>query len=300
MGTPAYARVILSRLPRHEVLVVTNPDVRVGRRQILTPSETAQYAEEFGYPVVKPDRLRDVQEQLTRYASDYILTAAYGKILPPWLLALPRFGAYNLHASLLPRWRGANPIAWAIRAGDTETGVTLMEMDRGLDTGPVVGQRRVTIEDQDTTGSLTEKLAQTAAELWLAYWDSAALGALGSQPQDSVGVTWAPKFGPEEQQIDWHQTALNIERWIRSMSPDPGTYTKLHDRRIKILSARVATEDGLEPGVAILRGNQWIVGTGSGTLDIGVIQPAGRRPMTPGDYMRGLRMTEVARFQWGR
>lgn len=296
MGTPEYAAIILEGLAaRSDVLlrVVTKPDVPVGRKQILTPSTVARRAETLGLFVDKPWRLGDFQEKWRSYAPDLIVTAAYGRLLPGWLLALPVRGAYNLHASLLPRWRGANPIAWAIRAGDRETGVTLMAMDEGMDTGPIVSHAAIPILPHDTTGSLTVRLARLARDLLMDQWPRLVSGPPPLTPQPGDGMTLAPKFRPEDAHIDWSLSATAIERLIRSMTPEPGAYTMADGIRIKILSAH--PEAGtLAPGWAVAEGkDRWKVGTGEGVLIVQEVQPAGRRPMSAGDFLRGRRLMDA-------
>lgn len=292
MGTPEYARRILERIwsAKDQWLVVTKPDRPVGRRQAMTPSTLAVWADEHRLTVVKPERLKDYRELWTHFHPDWILTAAYGRILPPWVLQLPRWGAFNLHASLLPRWRGANPIAWAIRSGDSVTGVTLMAMDSGVDTGAIVAMAESPIEPHDTTGTLTDRLAEAAAQLWLTTRQQWGDGPWPSYPQPDEGVTLAPKFDRQAGHLDWQQSARELEAWVRSMTPEPGAYTMLDHDRIKILEAEAldAPADG-EPGSAVLSRDLWRVATGAGTLLVGRIHPAGRRPMSPGEFVRGRR-----------
>lgn len=295
MGTPRYAADILEALTQVgdlEIRVVTKPDVAVGRRKVLSQSVVALKAHELGWEVDKPYALRDLREDWTQFSPDLIVTAAYGKILPPWVLALPRYGAFNLHASLLPRWRGPNPIAWAIRSGDEVTGVTLMLMDQGVDTGPIVAADPVVIEPNDTTGSLTTRLAKVAGQLLVAQWGNLIPGPAKIHSQPQAGACHAPKFSIEDARINWSEDSQTIVRLIRSMSPDPGAYTTSQEHRIKILEASVMQGTGTV-AMATLDKNHWIVGTGMGQVRIPLIQPAGRKPMTPGDYMRGQRLTSV-------
>ncbi|NMP22403.1 methionyl-tRNA formyltransferase [Sulfobacillus harzensis] len=292
MGTPEYARRILERIyqPDDQYLVVTKPDMPVGRRQILTPSPVAVWAEAQNLPVMKPVKLKDFRGAWESFKPDWILTAAYGRILPPWLLALPRVGAYNLHASLLPRWRGANPVAWAILSEDSVTGVTLMAMDEGMDTGPIVATATTAIGPEDTTGSLTLRLAELGAALWLETRDRYGVSRFPSIPQDEAGRCLAPKFDRTAGRMRWDETAHALDAQVRSMTPEPGAYTMLGDLRIKILAARAqgATGSGT-PGTAHLDGEDWTVQTGEGILRVSRIQPAGRRIMSPGEFVRGRR-----------
>lgn len=289
MGTPEYARVILEGLMDTGALirVVTRPDSRTGRKQFWTASRVGAFAMARGLVVDKPYRLKDFRAIWQAFEPDLIVTAAYGRILPAWALDLPKKGAFNLHASLLPRWRGANPIAWAIRAGDSVSGVTLMGMDQGMDTGPIVATQSMAIDERDTTETLTEKLARAARELLLNNWSSLIAGNVRMVPQPDQGETYAAKFALQEAKISWRESARVIDRHIRSMSPEPGAYTMANGLRLKILSARVAPGRD-EPGRATLQGNAWYVGTLEDVMVIDRIQPAGRKPMSPGDFVRGL------------
>ncbi len=290
MGTPGYAQRILARVwdCGDTLLVVTKPDMPQGRQRHLAPSTVAQWAQDHGLDVVKPYRLQELRSQVDGFRPDYILTAAYGRILPRWLFELPRFGSYNLHASLLPRWRGPNPVAWAILAQDVETGVTLMHMDEGVDTGPIVNQWRCPITPDDTTASLTEKLADLASGLWMDAMSKWGLTVFPAKAQPEDGVTFASKFDRDAGHVDWTRSARSLDAHIRSMTPDPGAYTIWRDVRLKIWRARVQTmEERWSAGEAILDGSDWLVGTGLGVLRISTIQPAGGRPMSPADYVRG-------------
>jgi len=301
-GTPLYAQVIAAglyrRFPGDQWRVVTKPDKPQGRKRVLTPSTVAQWAAEEGLPVDKPGRWQDFWPIWAAFQPDWIVTAAYGRILPDTVLQLARWGAYNLHASLLPRWRGPNPIAWAIRAGDEVTGVTLMAMDTGVDTGPIVLQERVPIDSTDTRDTLTVKLAESGIRVFSEARQLYGDGPWPADPQPSTGVTMAPKFQDHESRIVWHEPALVIDRLIRSMSAEPGAYTIWEDQRIKILAAEpVAKAAEGRFGRAILDGNDWLVTTGDGYLRVRQIHPAGKRPMTPGDFLRGRRDKGLVIFQ---
>ncbi len=296
MGTPLYAVPVLRtlvHLPQVDaVLVITRPPAPRGRGGRPAPSPVAEAADALGLPVWTPRRLGPATEaRLARWAPDVALTAAYGLILPPTVLARFRGGAYNLHASLLPRWRGANPIAWAIRAGDAESGVSLMQMDAGVDTGPVAAQIRVAVAPDDTTGTLTARLAEAAAALWADHWAALRTGGLVAMPQEGPPCS-APKDPPGAGRLDFQAPADTVARLIRSMLPDPGPHTMAGPVRIKVLKARVDTsvvKGGPGTIVRPARGTEeWVVACGSQTaLRIQQIQPAGRRPMSPGAFDRG-------------
>lgn len=295
MGTPTYARTVLERIwdAEQQWMVVTKPDSPQGRRHRLTPSPVAEWALDHRVALLRPTRLAEIRSELAGFNPEIIVTAAFGLLLPGWLLALPPRGAYNLHASLLPRWRGANPIAWAIRSGDAVTGVTLMRMDVGLDTGPIVATTAVPIGPEDTTGTLTEKLARAAARLWNETWRAYPRGAWPTTPQPDDGICWAPKFTADEAHLRWDDTAEAIHCWVRSLLPDPGPYVWWEGVRVKILRTEVLPHTDGPAGWVHLEGDQAVVGCQSGSLRIWEIQPSGRRPMAPGDFVRGLRSSRT-------
>lgn len=290
MGTPRYALPTLEALWRggHEVLVVTRPDAPRGRGRRLEPSPVRAWAEAHGLSVLTPSRMdSDVVRTLADFRPTALVTAAFGLILPPAVLALAPHGAYNVHASLLPRWRGPNPVAWAIRAGDGITGVTLMAMDAGVDTGPIVAQRAEAIRPDDTTGTLTERLARIGGELVAAHLPRLAEGPLPARAQPQEG-TRAPKFRPEEARVDFGEPAWAVSARIRSMLPEPGPYTTVGGVRVILLDA-VVEASVQEPGTIRQEGETWIIGCGIGSVRVTRIRPAGRREMTPAAFARGLR-----------
>lgn len=292
MGTPDYARTILQHIWRAEdqILVVTKPDRPQGRGRQMTASSVAEWANAQHLTVYKPERMKDGRVTFEEFRPDWILTAAYGKILPRWLLALPRLGAYNLHASLLPRWRGPNPIAWAIRAQDRTTGVTLMAMDEGIDTGPIVSQKAMPIGEHDDVESLTERLAVAAADLWNETRAAYGEASFELHSQSEQGITYAEKFTAEAGRIDWTVPAERVGAVIRSVLPSPGAYSFFQGVRMNIVAAR--PEPGMVeggPGTIVPDGQDWLVAAGTGRVRITIIRPAGKRAMSPADYVRGLR-----------
>jgi methionyl-tRNA formyltransferase len=296
MGTPEYAVRVLEGLRRvvsdEEIWVVTQPDAPTGRRHRVQPSAVARYAIEHGLRLDRPLKLSSARQSWVAYAPDVIVTAAYGRILPPWLLSLPR-RAINLHASLLPRWRGPNPIFWSIYAGDSETGVTLMEMRAGIDDGPIVAQRAVAISESDTLSTLTERLADIAALLLVETWPDLFLRAAVEQSDE--GITYAPKISREMARIDWTRTAEEEARRIRSMAETPGAYTMWDDRRLRGAPAGVR-RGTLEPGQIMMEGENWVVGCGQDVLVLTKVQPEGKRWMTPAAFVRGLRTPRPERL----
>ena len=228
-------------------------------------------------------------------APDACPVVAYGGLVPADLLSAPTHGWINLHFSLLPAWRGAAPVPWAIRAGDSVTGVSVFRIEEGLDTGPVYAQRSSEIGDRDTAGDLLERLARIGADLLVSTLDAIASGTATAVPQSSVGVSTAPRLRSEDARIDWRQAARTLDRFVRAMTPAPGAWTTLEGpgqesaRRLMVGPVLHAGGAELPPGeVRLVDGAVW-VGTGSTAVQLGLVQPAGRRSMHAGDWLRGLR-----------
>jgi methionyl-tRNA formyltransferase len=286
MGSPEYAIPSLTALhARHEVvLVVTQPDRRQGRGRKLSAPPAKRKALELGLPVWQPTTLRSAKavERLRETRADVYVTAAIGLLLPEQVLAIPPHKTLNLHASLLPRWRGSAPVALAILHGDAETGVTLMQTDPGIDTGPIVAQVRCPIGADDTTASLTERLAQAGAALLVETLPRWLAGEIEPQPQPTEGVTYARRLTKDDGQIDWTQPADYIARMLRAYDPWPGAYTAYEGKRLRILRARALLEWGSDerPGTVLtLDDGQIVVATGQGALVLNEIQLAGKKAM---------------------
>ena len=298
MGTPQFAVPSLENLVHNQVNVVavyTQPDKPAGRGRILNPSPAKRAAQALGLPVVQPSSLKeaDAVAQLAELHPEVIVVVAFGQILPQAVLDIPNYGCVNIHPSLLPRFRGASPVAAAIMAGDEVTGVSIMLLDAGMDTGPVLLRENVPISPQDTTGSLTEKLSLVAAQLLpdvLARW---ARGDIFPQPQSEDGATYSAQITKEEGEIDWHISAVDIGRRVRAFNPWPGCYTRWRGRQIKIMQAvPLAGEGVLEVGqVVTLHGKQATFGvcTGGGVLGVLQVQLEGKRPMAADEFLRGQR-----------
>jgi len=225
-----------------------------------------------------------------------MVVVAYGLILPPPALQAARHGAINVHASLLPRWRGAAPIQRAVLAGDAETGVSIMQMDAGLDTGPVFAERRIAIGPDDDTGTLHDKLAELGADLLVGVLDDIAAGRAQARPQGDAGATYAKKIDKAETQLRWEQSAAELERAVRAFRPTPGAVMRLADDSIKVWRARVVPGSG-EPGVVLAQGESLHIACGTDALAIDELQPAGGRRMRVADFARGRRLAPGARFQ---
>ncbi len=298
-GTPPFAAAALNALADagHDiVLVLTQPDRPAGRGMKLAASAVKQAALARGLPLAQPASLKrpDAQAELRAADADIMVVAAYGLILPQAVLDLPRFGCLNIHASLLPRWRGAAPIQRAILAGDTETGITIMQMDAGLDTGAMLAKTPVPILATDTAASLHDTLAAAGAGAIVEAL--ANYPALVPQPQDDAQATYAAKLGKEEARLDWRQPADLLARAVRAYNPAPGAWTLLDGEPLKIWSAQAGTdplpaeagENTNAPG-EVLRADadRLIVACGSGTLALQVVQPAGSKRMSAAAFLAG-------------
>jgi methionyl-tRNA formyltransferase len=290
IGVPTLRALLNSE---HEVVaVVTQPDKPVGREQRIEspPIKKALIgrARPPGTPIFQPARIKDPQtiEEIRGLTPDVIVVVAYGQILPRDVLEISRRACLNLHASLLPRWRGAAPIQAAIAAGDCETGVTVMYMDEGLDTGEILLQRSVEILPNDTGESLHDRLAQIAPEALLESLRLLASGNAPRIPQDNARATYAPKLKREHGLIDWSESAEAIERRIRAYNPWPGAFMKLDRQNLKIFSASVVDLTG-QPGEVLRSDEDLIVATGKGALSLAEVQLEGKRRMTAAEFLRG-------------
>lgn len=304
MGTPQFAVAALRALAEagHEIVgVVARTDKPAGRGKHLVAPPVKLAAQELGLPVFQPKRVRDAEfiAQLQTLNPEAIVVAAYGQILPKEILSSPKFGCINIHASLLPSYRGAAPINWAIIQGEQETGVTIMQMDEGMDTGAILLQERIVIGPQDTAGSLTEKLSLLGARIIVEALPLIASGKLIPVAQNSSQATMAPLLKKENGLIDWTISALEIHNRVRGFSPWPGAYSFLDGKLIKILATE-AVDGQAEPGALSENGKGVLeAGTGKGLLRILNIQPEGKKPMTGAEFLRGHRV-EGTKFDVSR
>ncbi len=293
MGSPDFAVPALKALAQHYpvVGVVTQPDRPAGRGRTLKPPAVKEAALLLGLPIIQPEKLRqpEAMQQLRDWAPDLIVVAAFGQILRLELLDLPKFGCINIHGSLLPRWRGAAPIQAAILAGDVETGVTIMKMDPGVDTGPFLSRRYIPISPDDTAGTLFEKLAPLGAELLLETLPRYLSGELQPQPQPAEGVTYAPMLKKEDGLLDFSQPAIALERRVRAFTPWPGTWFEWKGAPLKVLRARVGAQKSPGAGSRFIVDGYPAIGTGEGLLILEEIQPAGKKPMSGKAYLAGTR-----------
>jgi len=293
-GTPEFAVPALQALidSSHQVVAVyTQPDRPAGRGRKLTPSPVKGLALEHGIPVEQPERLKapEVQERLRAYGPDVMVVAAYGLILPRAVLEIPKFGCLNIHASLLPRWRGAAPIQRAILAGDTETGVTLMQMAPGLDTGDMLFKSHTPIGPGDTAQDLHDRLAAQGAGLLMECLDALLGGRLQPQPQDDAQACYAAKLSKAEAELDWFLSAAVLDRQVRAFNPWPVAFTRLEDETLRIWAARpVASAVTATPGTVVAEGPEGIdVAAGEGLLRLTRIQFPGGKPLTAAQVIAG-------------
>jgi methionyl-tRNA formyltransferase len=302
MGTPEFAVPSLRALieaPEHEVVgVITQPDRPVGRGQVLTPSPVKQLALEHGIPVFQPAKMKVPETAATfaAFAPDVAVVAAYGRILTPTLLAVPKHGCINVHASLLPRWRGAAPIAYAIWKGDAETGVGIMRMEEGLDTGPVYAEARLSIEGDDTTASLTPKLADLGARTLLQTLPKILDGKLAATPQAAAGITHAPPLAKTDGSLDLRYPAAELERQVRAMTPWPGARILLGGHPVAIGKARRVDAAGASGLVLRADKNGVVVACGHDALVLEEVQLPGKRMMPAAAWVVGRGIIAGASF----
>jgi methionyl-tRNA formyltransferase len=298
-GTPEFAVPTLralSQSPHRLVGVLTQPDRPAGRGRTLTASPVKGLALELGLPLAQPATLKGETDRadLAAWAADVLVVVAYGLILPRAALAIPRLGCINVHASLLPRWRGAAPVQRAILAGDARTGITIMQMEPGLDTGPILTLRSIELTGQETAGEVLNRLAQVGAELLTETLAALEAGTETPVKQSDTGATYASKIEKRESVIDWAQSAQHIGRQVRAFNPSPVAQTLWDGQPLRIWRARAIAPASVptEPGRVLgLIGEQLIVQCGAGALAIEQLQPAGRRVMSALEFARGRTTT---------
>ncbi|MBW8729645.1 MAG: methionyl-tRNA formyltransferase [Terrabacter sp.] len=300
-GTPEAAVPSLDAVASssHElVAVVTRPDAPSGRGRRLEASPVRRRAEELGIPVLTPTRVKDPDfiDALTALAPDACPVVAYGNLIPPDALAIPRLGWINLHFSLLPAWRGAAPVQHAIMAGDEVTGASTFVIERGLDTGPVLGVMTETIRPTDTAGDVLRRLSTAGAGLLVATLDGLESGDLVAVPQPSEGVSLAPKIEVDDARIVWTRPATAVDRLIRGCTPAPGAWTTFRGERLKVSPVSLADAgevpgtDALGAGTLLVTKQAVFVGTGTGPVRLGTVQAHGKKPMAAADWARGTRI----------
>ncbi len=287
MGTPDFSVEVLQALhgAGHEIVAVySQPPRRAGRGKKERPSPVQKCAEGLGLPVLTPLNFKDETDRATfdAHKADVAVVVAYGLILPQAVLDIPRRGCLNIHASLLPRWRGAAPIQRAIMAGDAKTGVCIMQMEAGLDTGPVIARRETRISVEDTAASLHDRLAGIGAALIV---DVLAVEKFSAKPQPEAGVTYASKIDKSEARVDWSRPAEVVDRLIRGISPFPGAWCEMNGERVKLLDSALAAGHG-EAGVAL--NDEYTIACGQGAVRLTKLQRAGKGPMEASVFARGF------------
>ena len=302
-GTPQFSVAALDALlgSRHPVVAVfTQPDRPAGRGQTLQISAVKRRALDAGLPVLQPASFKtpDAAAALDRLQLDALVVVAYGLILPAAVLALPKLGCFNIHASLLPRWRGAAPIQRALLAGDTTTGVTIMRMEAGLDTGPLLATREVRIGERETAGSLHDRLAPLGGELLVETLDAIAAGSAREQPQSQFGITYAEKITKAEALIDWREAAISILRRVRAFNPWPIAETRMNGAQLRVWDAELVpgtpaappSAAAPPPGSVVAASSAGIdVACGRGALRLLRLQLAGRKPLAAPEFLKSQR-----------
>ncbi len=293
MGSPDFSLPTLRQLAQiYQVVgVVTQPDRASGRGRELKAPPVKLLAQELNIPVIQPQKLREPEamQQLREWNPDLIVVAAFGQILKKDVLDLPKFGCINVHASLLPRWRGAAPINAAVLAGDEETGVTIMKMDVGLDTGPMLSMKRIRIKPDDTAGSLFEALSTLGADLLIETLPVYMDGKIAPEPQPEDGATYAPMLKKEDGRLDFNQSAIELERRIRAMNPWPGAWFEWNGNLLKVSRGVVSEGRGKEVGSRLIVDGRPAVRCADGILILDEVQPPGKKVMPGKAFLSGAR-----------
>lgn len=295
MGTPDIAAESLAALiaAGHEIVgVFTRADKPVGRKQILTAPPVKQLAVQHNIPVWQPATLRDGKaEPIFRdLAPDLVVVVAYGRILPPELLHIAPLGCINLHVSLLPKYRGSAPIQWSVLNGDSETGVTIMQLDEGCDTGDILMVERVPIGPETTSGELFDQVSAIGARTLVTAVEKLAAGELTPQPQDASQATQAPPLKKEMAQFHFTQSAAHIHNWVRGMNPWPAAFFELDGKKVKVLESRLASNENAAPAGTVLALKPLTIACGEGALQLLTVTPEGGRPMAGTAWAAGRRL----------
>jgi len=298
-GTPQFAVPTLNTLAAagHEIaLVVCQPDRPSGRGQQISVPAVKQRALELGLPVTQPEKIKnnpEFQAQLQALSPQVIIVVAYGRIIPKWMLDLPPLGNLNLHASLLPKYRGAAPIQWAIANGEKITGATTMRIDEGLDTGDILLQRELPILESDTAVTLAPRLAEAGAELMLETLRGLESGSIQSRPQDNSRASLAPILNKEDGRLDFSRPAEVLVNRLRGFQPWPGAFTSFRDKQLQITQAKASERDSIQAGELRVLQDHLLIGCSSGTvLEVYEVQPEGKRRMSVREFISGYRPME--------
>jgi methionyl-tRNA formyltransferase len=293
MGSPDFAIPSLKTLIKHFTVVgvVTQPDKPAGRGKELKAPPVKEIADNYGVSIIQPTRLKDdgVKDTLVKWDPDLIIVVAFGQILRQDILDLPRYGCINVHGSLLPRWRGAAPIQSAILHGDEKTGITIMKMDAGVDTGPILTQKVIPISKTDTAESLSESLSEFGAQLLLETIPGYLEGKIIPESQPAEGITYAPILKKEDGLLDFSKTAGELDCQVRAFHPWPGTYMMINNERIKVISTSIENGDNLGIGERSVVNGFPVIGTSHGNLKLDLVQPAGKKVMSGKIFLNGFR-----------
>lgn len=295
VGTPDFGIPALEALVRDSALdivaVVTQPDRPVGRNRKLTPPPIKEFAQKLGLPVMQPEKIREIAPELKRLAPDVIVVIAYAQIIPEEILQIPKFGCVNLHGSLLPKYRGAAVIQSVILAGEKQTGVTVMKMDKRLDTGPIIFQKAVPIDREETAETLFRKLSELAGAVLPSALKQYVAGKLKPRPQDNKQANYVKALKKEDGRIDWNRPAVELERFVRAMNPWPGAFTKIREKGFTVKITKAASQvyefDGQPVGKVFDYKNRLAVQCGKSLLILEKLQLEGRKEMTTEEFLRG-------------
>ncbi len=273
----------------HQLLsLLTNPDKATGRGMHVVANELATWTESLGINIQKPENNDELKKIIESIKPEVVITIAYGRIIPHELLEIPKYGWINVHFSLLPRWRGAAPVQWAILNGDKQTGITVFKLDKGMDTGPVYLEQATPINDDENSDGLLKRLSQIGSELAIKSLELISEGVT-PKPQASIGITLAPKISKNDGKIDWTQSSDQVVNRFRALSSNPGVWSLLGESRIKI-DALVASSlvDQIKPADIVINGERLFVGVLDGVIEILILTPAGRSKMSAAEFIRGL------------
>ena len=302
MGTPGFALRILEALnDQYDVeLVVTQPDKPVGRKKEIIFNPVKKFALDKNLNLLQPDKLKDnhqAVETLKSINTDIVCVAAYGKILPQEILDIPKYGCINVHASILPKYRGAAPINWSLINGEKETGITIMKMDSGMDTGNIISSHKIKINDYDDTLILTEKLSILSAKKIVEFINNLVLnGSYESKSQNENEATLAPKIKKEDALIDWQKDAEGIRNLIRGCNPWPVAHTHFKDQIIRIFKVSLDNSSNINPGQIVNKDGRLIVGCGQGSIEIFEIQRSGQKRLSGKEFLNGISNIETPIF----
>lgn len=273
----------------HQLLsLLTNPDKATGRGMHVVANELATWTESLGINIQKPENNDELKKIIESIKPEVVITIAYGRIIPHELLEIPKYGWINVHFSLLPRWRGAAPVQWAILNGDKQTGITVFKLDKGMDTGPVYLEQATPINDDENSDGLLKRLSQIGSDLAIKSLELISEGVT-PKPQASIGITLAPKISKNDGKIDWTQSSDQVVNRFRALSSNPGVWSLLGELRIKI-DALVASSlvDQIKPADIVINGERLFVGVLDGVIEILILTPAGRSKMSAAEFIRGL------------